>query len=86
MQRTSRPVGSLRVEGIGLLLTMAPGSPDGIPDAAVVIRDGAIAWAGPAADLDTASCAGLPVLDAGGGLDPRLRRDGRGAGAQRLRA
>jgi imidazolonepropionase len=68
MQRTSRPVGSLRVEGIGLLLTMAPGAPDGIPDAAVVIRDGAIAWAGPAADLDTASCADLPVLDAGGGL------------------
>lgn len=63
-----RQDGSLRVHHIGCLLTMEAGQPDGIPEAAIVIRDGVIAWVGPERETDRASAAGLPTLDAGGGL------------------
>jgi len=57
------------VRDIGTLLTMdRPGDSEGIRDAAVLIRQGRIAWAGPARDLDPASVRGLPTVSAEGGL------------------
>jgi imidazolonepropionase len=54
----------LVVRRIGRLLTMAG---DPIADAALVIRDGTVAWTGPDADLAAgAAPAGAPELDAGG--------------------
>ncbi|MCU0281889.1 MAG: imidazolonepropionase [Acidimicrobiia bacterium] len=58
----------LLVSGIGELATNAPRSPDlvgAIRDAAVAVRAGRVAWAGPAADLPAAH-AGLPRLDVDG--------------------
>lgn len=52
---------NLTVRGIGRLLTMAG---DPVPDAAVVVRDGRVAWTGPGRDLP--ADAPEPVLDAGG--------------------
>ncbi len=63
------PSGSLVVRGIGRLLAIEPGAEAaGIRDAAVVIRDGNIAWAGAESDLPPGSVDGIPSLDAGGGL------------------
>ena len=57
------------IRDIGTLLTMEhPGEAEGLRDAAVVVRQGRIAWVGPAGDLDRAAVRGLPVLSAGGGL------------------
>jgi len=57
------------VRGIGRLLALVPGAEAvGIRDAAVVIRDGNIAWAGAESDLPPGSVDGLPSLDAMGGL------------------
>lgn len=64
----ARQFGSLRIARIGRLLTMTPGDVQGIPSAAVVVRDGVITWVGPEELLDLATCDDLPVLDAGGGL------------------
>jgi imidazolonepropionase len=67
--RTARGAGTLVVRRIGRLLTMAPGAdPAGIPDAAVVVRDGTVVFAGPEADLPGDDVRGVPVLDAGEGL------------------
>ena len=58
----------LLVTGIGELATNAPRSPDlvgVIRDAAVAVRAGRVAWAGPAGDLP-AEHAGLPRFDVGG--------------------
>ena len=52
---------NLLVRGIGRLLTMA-GPP--LADAAVVVRDGLVAWAGPSSSLPAGE--ELPELDAGG--------------------
>lgn len=52
---------NLTVRGIGRLLTMAG---DPVPDAAVVVRDGRVAWTGPGRDLP--ADAPETVLDAGG--------------------
>lgn len=61
--------GSLVVRRIGRLLSMVPGGPvDGLRDAAVVVRDGVVRWAGPQSALDGEAVRGLPTLDAGGGL------------------
>lgn len=58
----SEPVGDLLVRRIGRLLTMA-GPP--VDSAAVVVRDGRVAWTGPERDLP-ADTGELPSLDAGG--------------------
>lgn len=64
-----KPVGSLVVRKIGLLLSMVPGTDGaGVRDAAVVIRDGEVVWVGPEVDLPTPVYDGLPCVDAGGGL------------------
>lgn len=61
--------GSLLVRRIGRLLTMdRPEDVEGIRDAAVVIRDGTVVFAGPEADLNRESVRDLPILDAEGGL------------------
>lgn len=52
---------NLTVRGIGRLLAMAG---DPVPDAAVVVRDGRVAWTGPGRDLP--ADAPETVLDAGG--------------------
>ena len=56
--------GDLLLTGIGELVTNpgAPGDLGLVPDAAVVIRDGLVAWAGPAADLP-ADHRSLPSRD-----------------------
>jgi imidazolonepropionase len=58
--------GNLVVRGIGLLLPMDGG--EWVRDAAVAIRDGDVAYAGPAGGLDPDEWTGVPVIDAGGGL------------------
>lgn len=61
--------GSLLVRRIGRLLTMErPDDIEGIRDAALVIRDGTLVFAGPEADLDRETVRDLPILDAEGGL------------------
>ncbi len=61
--------GSLLVRRIGRLLTMdRPEDVEGIRDAAVVVRDGKVVFAGPEADLNRESVRDLPILDAEGGL------------------
>lgn len=61
--------GSLLVRRIGRLLTMErPDDAEGVRDAAVVIRDGKVVFAGPEADLNRESVRDLPILDAEGGL------------------
>ena len=62
-----KQTGSLSIRRIGLLLPMGPG-PSEVRDAAVVVRDGVIVFAGAATALDPALADGLPTLDAGGGL------------------
>ncbi len=60
---------SLLVRRIGRLLTMErPDDVEGIRDAAVVIRDGKVAFAGAEADLHRDTVRDLPILDAEGGL------------------
>ena len=62
-----KQTGSLSIRHIGRLLPMGPG-PSEVLDAAVVVRDGDVVFAGAESDLDPALAAGLPTLDAGGGL------------------
>ena len=58
---------SLLIRRVGRLLPMTPGVAE-IRDAAVVIRDGAIQFAGPESDLNREEVRDLPILDAEGGL------------------
>jgi len=71
MNQESRTASSLFVRRIGRLLSMNSDLDDdaaGTPDAALVIRDGTVEYAGPEADLDMKTVRGLPILDAGMGL------------------
>lgn len=71
MNRNDKPRTSLVVRRIGRLLTMAEGrgeAGEGILDAAVVIRDGDVVFAGPESQIDMNSVRELPILDAGRGL------------------
>ncbi len=61
--------GSLLVRRIGRLLTMErPEDVEGVRDAAVVVREGKVVFAGAEADLNRESVRDLPILDAEGGL------------------
>lgn len=61
--------GSLLVRRIGRLLSMEhPTDAVGTRDAAVVIRDGTVVFAGPESDLNRDSVRDLPILDAEEGL------------------
>lgn len=53
---------SLAIRGIGELTTHDPAHPESIPDAALVIEDGLIAWCGPQGQLPATDA----VLDVGG--------------------
>lgn len=71
MKKTDKPGSSLFVRRIGRLLTMEPGEGSdgtGTQDAAVVIRDGEVLFAGPESDVDREAVRGMPILDAGQGL------------------
>lgn len=58
---------SVLVTGIGTLLPM-DGSTDMVHSAAILIRDGRVAWSGPDASIPSEMAAGASRFDAGGGL------------------
>jgi imidazolonepropionase len=59
---------SILVRGIGCLLPVTEDSAEGIPGAAVLIRDGRVAYAGPEDRLPAVDGEGLETLDARNGL------------------
>ncbi|MBM4396990.1 MAG: imidazolonepropionase, partial [Deltaproteobacteria bacterium] len=60
--------GSLVVRNIGRLLPMTGTGPFSVVRAAVLVRDGTVEYASEEAGLDPSAAAGVPVLDADGGL------------------
>jgi imidazolonepropionase len=60
--------GSVFIDGIGELLTLAPPELGLVRDAAVIIRGGRVVFAGARAEVRSDDVAGLPRIDAGGRL------------------